>query len=227
MKLFKFYKKAIFAFLFLVLILFIGLMFYINRISVYGDLSIDIVNVSSDSINAEIITNSPLNRDVLLTENEDGSWKTHDIYIRKIFIRLNPENIHTQELILRINNIEIPIKIDKIQVDSDKLALVEVPYKTNSSVFRKIHYVFSINIKHLISKSSLKILLYTLLFMELFIMSLYFILKGEKRNLISERIYVLLSNSKIKRRLNNNRMEVLLFSLLWLTILLITLCVVN
>jgi hypothetical protein len=195
---------------------------YFHRINIFEDVTIEPLNATFKKSNPELVLVTPFNRKFPMQLNEDGVWETKHSYLNRIYVKVRRNAIRENELAFKINN-------QKLNLDSDvsngkgnaEYKLIELAFTTDGNFRNKINYVFHANSKIVKDIGVGKWILLVVYGLGLLFFIFVFMLKRDNQLVIFERINAWLGIGKFDWVQKNTGFEIVLFFVLWLTLIIL------
>jgi hypothetical protein len=213
----KFNNKILFLYAAVFFVLITLFLIYASKINIYEDLKIEI----EPSTKAQVILITPLGKEVKLKSEIDGTYKTEQTYAAKLLIKLSPDLSITNINKIIINGKEINVQSNQTNNSNDYLIL-DIPYKTDKNFAIKTNYIVLSNLPF-VKKSNNLLLLIIALILSISILLIIALKKESKKHFVL-RIREHLNIRQIKSLFKKPYFQLSLFALLWLTLLLLTIC---
>ncbi|MDA3819071.1 MAG: hypothetical protein PF590_01150 [Candidatus Delongbacteria bacterium] len=207
----------------LIIAVLIVLSLYLHRINIFQDLTIEPQNSKLKKTNPELVLVTPFNRKFPMQLNEEGIWQTKYSYLNRIYVKVTADAIDANELPFNINNHTLILNIEDYNIEGDaEHKLIELPFTSDGNFKEKVNYVLQANAKFVKDKSPGKWVLLCIYGLGLLFVLFVFLLNSDSQHRIFKRINTFLGISKFDWAQRNTGIELLVFFVLWLTLILVT-----
>ncbi|MGM0650326.1 MAG: hypothetical protein ACQES1_07460 [Bacteroidota bacterium] len=221
MKQVKFNKNRVLIVTMLIIAVLIVLSLYLHRINIFQDLTIEPQNSKFKKTNPELVLVTPFNRKFPMHLNEEGIWQTKYSYLNSVYVKVKADAIDANEMPFKVNNQKLILDIDDYNIEGDtEHKIIELPFTSEGTCKDKINYVLQANAKFVKGKSPGKWMLLGIYGLGLLFLLFVFLLNSDSQHRIFKRINTFLGISKFEWVQRNTGMEILVFFVLWLTIIL-------